>query len=75
MTPHPPYYFLDFWALVIIGVAVFAFVRSRHRRRSLHGMADARPGGARRQAGADGGASGTASLQGPGQSGPPRDPH
>jgi len=33
MTPHPPYLFLDFWALVIIGLAVFAIVRWRRRKR------------------------------------------
>lgn len=33
MAPKPPYYFLDFWALVIIGLAVFALMRSRCRKR------------------------------------------
>ncbi len=33
MTPHPPYFFLDFWALVIVGVGVFLVVRARRRRR------------------------------------------
>jgi hypothetical protein len=33
MSLHPPYYFLDFWILVIIGLAVVALARSRRRRR------------------------------------------
>ena len=32
MSLHPPYYFLDFRILVIIGLVVFALVRSRRRR-------------------------------------------
>ena len=32
MSLHPPYYFLDFAILVIIGLVVFALVRSRRRK-------------------------------------------
>lgn len=76
MTPRPPYYFLDFWVLVIIGSAVFAFVRSRRRRRLPRPQADAADGTAREEhAQADGGASGAAPVQRPAQSRLPHDPH
>ena len=53
MTLHPPYYFLDFWAVVIIGSAAFALVRHRRRRRHPRAGAGAGHGAAHDRADAD----------------------
>lgn len=46
MSPHPPYYFLDFLALVIIGLAIFAATRSRRRKQLSRAQAGGRSGAA-----------------------------
>jgi hypothetical protein len=76
MTAHPPYYFLDFWALVITGSAAFAFIRSRRRKhRSRTGPGPAHGGAHAAQDPAGGGTSGhrTTPVQRPDESRQPRD--
>jgi len=49
MSPHPPYYFLDFLALAIIGLAIFAAKRSRRRKHQSHTQPGHEPGIARNE--------------------------